>query len=331
METIAKFHREHLFVYSIRVSHVRSSRLQESTTREERSTRDVAHVEEQVRSFGHIVVSTSFSCETEEVDSLRALVSFVIVEAVDTPIASVRQRTRHESVELIDAILELSECALLVYVTIIVAVHDVAYSKFFVFPVRVQCRDVVFRFHVFTVSIVDEVSTIIEVDDFVCVFTYIVTYVDTSREFQTREDFVGVGRQQTIPHVVVDRLRHHHVRTSFASSIHLLDSSIVERTISFAEISEKLTIRRTIPHRAVGRSTTLARVARTTTDRHIERSRQRRFVVDLPLVVERNLRFVVSVGHRRTLLTIFVETINRIVAIFVFLASPFSHFVPFFD
>lgn len=159
----------------------------------------------------------------------------------------------------------------------------------------------------------------------------VVAHVDTGRQFERLGDLVGVGREQSVPHVVVVALRHDHARTVGAGGVHLLDLVVGERAVGVAEGGVQHAVVGTFPHVAVCRGAALARVAAAASDRHVERRRERRLVVDLPLVVQRDLGLVVFVEVRVALPAVLVETVLGVVAVHVLFAHEVLGLLPLLD
>ena len=330
-EAVSEFGREDALVERVGVGHVARGALQECAAREEGRAADVSEVGEYVVLVGDVVVGAALDRVSEEVHVVRLGVFGIVVEAVVAPVSGVGDRTRDECVELVARPLELCEYALLVDVSVVVAVDLVAHLQLLVLPRGIGSGDVVRGLDVAAAVVVDEVLAVVEVDDLVVVLTDVVADIDTGRELERRGDLVGVGREQTVPHVVVVALRHHHARAVDAGGVELLDLVVGERAVGVAERGVQDTVVRALPGVAVGRRAALSRVSRAASDRHVEGCRERRLVVDLPLVVERDLGLVVLVEARVALLAVLVETVAGVVAVHVLLAHEVLGLLPLGD
>ena len=152
LEAVTNLERHNLLVYGIGVSGIADGRRKECTTREERSTADEACIEEHVVVAVDVVVRTTLDCTTKCIDSSRLSMSFIVVEAIYTPIACVVDRTCKHEVELFveHIVLCLSKSALLEHVTIVVAINDIANTEFLIFPHWVGSNGVVSCIYILT-------------------------------------------------------------------------------------------------------------------------------------------------------------------------------------
>ena len=117
--------------------------------------------------------------------------------------------------------------------------------------------------------------------------------------------------------MVVLRLCHHHDRTVLVVGVQFLYSAIVECAVSLAELVLHHSLVCSIPVgvRVSVVGIRLSAVSVSTADAHIEHGAQRRIVVDLPLVVEAQLRLVVNVIFGRAHLAVAVETVSRVILV----------------
>ena len=110
-----------------------------------------------------------------------------------------------------------------------------------------------------------------------------------------------------------------------------MNSAIVESTVVAAEGGEQLAVVGTAEIAVCQRrvSTVLARVSEAATNRCVEGGRERRLMVNLPNMVQRNLRLVVLVVVARFLVAVVVVSVCRIEAAIVHsVLHVFLHFLP---
>ena len=124
---------------------------------------DVSEVGEYVVLVGDVVVGAALDRVSEEVHVVRLGVFGIVVEAVVAPVSGVGDRTRDECVELVARPLELCEYALLVDVSVVVAVDLVAHLQLLVLPRGIGSGDVVRGLDVAAAVVVDEVLAVVEV------------------------------------------------------------------------------------------------------------------------------------------------------------------------
>ena len=136
LEAVTNLERHNLLVYGIGVGSVAYTRRKECTAGVERSAADVASVEEYVVVAVDIVVGTTLNSPTDEVQLLRFCVLSIVVELIDAPVAGVVDRTgKYEVKSLVEhVVFGLSECALLMSVSVVVAIYDITHTKFLIFP-----------------------------------------------------------------------------------------------------------------------------------------------------------------------------------------------------
>ena len=326
-ETITQFERKHFFILSILVDGMTCIRLHESTIREFRRTANITQVEENVMIFSNVVVSSTFCSKSEEANFIWFSMSFVVEQAVVTPISSIRQWTGNESRKFVFIEFALEESTFLHYMSVIITVNYITNTQLFIFPHRIGSCDIIFSQHI-TTSRVHEILTTVQVRNFIGMSSLVITEVYTTIEVDVLTELSGISRQQTIPVVIVLWQAHGKHRTIFTFRVDILDSSIVECTIRITELSLKHTIVGTFPIliRISVIFVTLSGITITTSDRNISNSTQRRFVINLPLMIQADLRFVVRVVLTGSATTFVVKTVSWIIFIILNAIHFFSHF-----
>ena len=144
MESVANLHGSDLLVLGIAVEGVRGIGCHKRSV-ELRCTGDETCVQEEVVEAIDVVVDTTFDCSAEEADNIRLLMRLIVVEAVNTPIIGVTERTVDEGGECIFDILECAEHTFLHHMTGVVTINNVAYVHLLVRPGRIVSVTVVCR------------------------------------------------------------------------------------------------------------------------------------------------------------------------------------------
>ena len=107
--------------------------------------------------------------------------------------------------------------------------------------------------------------------------TFIITEVDAAVEIEVFAELRGVGREQTVPVMIVLRLAHHQHGTVFARGIDVFDGSIVERAVRLAELGLQFAVISAVPVtvRIAVVLVSLSRIAVPASDRHVSHGAQR--------------------------------------------------------
>ena len=298
-----------------------------------RCTTDKTGVDEEVVMFVEVVVRTGFDSSTGIPDGLGALVLLIVVEAIHTPVVGIRERAVEECHELILIPFEGGKSALLHYVPRVVAIHDVAYCILLICPCRVIAVAVVLFQHTIYSRSIDEVITAHQIADNRGMNTLVVTHIDTGGEVKSLvKELIVIGADQSVPVVVIAVLRNNQLRPVLARCIDVFYRTIVECAILAAEGGAHHAIVCAACKVGIGVfriGTGLPCVAEASTNRGVERSRERGFIINLPNVIQRNLRLVIFVVVRTFLLTIVPISVGRVVAAIIHAVfHVFLHVVP---
>ena len=112
------------------------------------------------------------------------------------------------------------------------------------------------------------------------------THVEAGVEVEPLCELTGVRREQSVPDMVVEVLRHHHLRAGIALLVQLLHLVIGEGAVSVAEVVTQLAVGCSVPAVGICGVDTLTRVAVTVSDGHVESRVQRRLIVDKPDMIK---------------------------------------------
>ena len=256
----------------------------------------------------------------------------VVVEAVLTPVVGVRQRSVDKRREFLHGVLQRGKRTFLHHVARVVAIDHVAHVQFLILPVGVGSVVVVLAVDAVHTSGVDEIVTAHHVADDSLVYALIVAQVNTRGHVQHIEEAVLIGAHQSVPVVIVAVLGKNQLRSVLRSSVQVFHCSVVERTVIATEDSRQHAVvgtARQVTVRIGAVGACLCRVTETATDTRVERGRKRRLVVDLPYVVQADLRLVVLVVVCTFLLAVVGVTVRRVVATVVHAVGHiFLHVVP---
>ena len=191
----------------------------------------------------------------------------------------VAERTRYERRQTFVHVLERRKTAFLHDVTGVIAIDDVTHVLLLVRPVGVETMSVVLRLHGVGARSIDEILAVQQVGDNCAVNTLVVTKVNTGGQLQRLiQEFVVIGRNQTVPVMVVAVLGNNQFRTVLRSSVDSLYGFVVERTVFATESGGYHTVVRTARQVRIGVLRIRARlggVAVTATDRYVRSRGQR--------------------------------------------------------
>ena len=297
-----------------------------------RRTADKAGVEEDVVPFGELVIDTSLD-STADAYHRVACGDVVVVVAVLAPVMVEAHRAVDEGGEVVLAVFQAAEESFLYDSTCIVAVGDVAHAEFLVHPCVVVAFGVVLRQDGRTVG-VDIITAAEEVADHRLVDTLVPPYVHAGGQLQTVEEFLIVGRDESHPVVVVSVLADDEFRPVFGGGIDLLHHAVVEHAgdgVAEGGCHHAVVCTPCEVAIAVSRvQSVLGGASEAASDRGIYGSGQAAEVVNLPYVVETDLRLVVLVVVRTRLLAAFVASVGRVVLAAVHAGGHvLRHAVPF--
>ena len=174
----------------------------------------------------------------------------VVEEHVAAPVAGHVERAGEDRGQPVveSAVFRLGVSAFLCHIALVVAVDHIADTELLEFPVGIERGRVVVGLHILSGLVVHIIFTLVEVHDLVVVVADIVADVDTAGECELfGNELVFVGRDKSVPLVVVVGCRHHHVRSCLRSHVHALDRGIVECAVGAAEQSVELALARAVP------------------------------------------------------------------------------------
>ena len=285
-QTVTQLEGECLLVDCVLVYLVARLRHEEHTATEERCTTDVSDIGEDIVVAVDVVVQSALDAARSKVLRVRLGVSLIIVESVVTPVARRCQRTRYECRDAVFGILQLREHTVLHDVAIVVAEHHIANAQFLVLPVGVERSGIVGRVHAATVAQVGVVGTVVEVGNLRRMRALVRTHVEAGVEVETLCELTGVRREQSVPDMVVEVLRHHHLRAGIALLVQFLHLVIGEGAVGVAEVVAQLAVGSSVPAVGVCGVDTLTRVAIAVSDGHVESRVQRRLIVDKPDMIK---------------------------------------------
>ena len=327
-QSVTELEGECFLVDCVLVYLVARLRHEEHTATEERCATDVSDISEDIVVAVDVVVQSALDATRSEVLRVRLGVSRIVVEAVVAPVARRCQRTRYECRDAVFGVLQLREHTVLHDVTIVVAEHHIANAQFLVLPVGVECSGIVGWVHAATVAQVGVVGTVVEVGNLRRMRALVRTHVEAGVEVEPLCELTGVRREQSVPDMVVEVLRHHHLRAGIALLVQLLHLVVGEGTVGVAEVVAQLAVGCSVPAVGICGVDTLTRVAVAVSDGHIESRVQRRLIVDKPDMIKRELWFMVEVESRRLTLAVLSKTVCGVIAIDTFAAHEALHVLP---
>ena len=159
--------------------------------------------------------------------------------------------------------------------------------------------------------------------------TFIVTEINTTIEIQILTKFSRICRQQTIPFVIIHHLGHNHLWSCRTGHIQFVNRIIVECTIWIAKFIVHISIRCSIPFGTISRSSGTT-ISITTSNRSINSSTQTWFMINLPQMIQWNLRLVIRITTWIIFLS-FTITKCRVVTVSTLVAHILLYTLPFFN
>ena len=276
-----------------------------------------------------VEVCTSLDIATQEVGNVALRLALFIIETVVAPHGGIVHRTVHVGCDGAVVVFGLAEDALLHGVARVVAIHLITHVQFLVYPAGVSCCCVVLGIHRRTVLVVHEVMSAQQVSNLCRVVTAIPAEVHTAVHVPVLVDLVLVGRKQTRPQVVVVLAAKGQHTALVTCYVAFVQGIVIEVAVGRTEVILHLTVLRTIIVCIRTGSVSFCRCAPSSSDAHVQGCGQAAMVVDGPIVVQRELRFVVFVLCGIVFLAVQVAKVGVVlivlVAILLAHASPFGN------
>ena len=162
------------------------------------------------------------------------------------PIRSIGNRTGYKNTQSFPVKFSLSENSFLHHITIIIPVNNIPYFQLLIYPIRIIGIGIIVRTHLSPVTIDKEISSV-KVYQFIGVRTIIIAEINTPVNIKIFSDRSGISRHQSVPVMLVYRIRHRHQRTIFTGCIQLINLIVSKSSVGITKISIQRPVAGTIP------------------------------------------------------------------------------------